>query len=103
MKKLLFVIAAITFTAALFAQNTGFGVKAGITSANVKFSGEGVNISADSKIGFYGGVFAQIGVSENFAVQPELLYSLLGTKSTGGDADDEGKLNLSYISVTGFS
>ena len=95
MKKLILVLNVFAIsTATVNAQGTtNFGIKAGITSANLKFSGSGVSVSADSKIGFYGGVFAQIGVSENFAVQPEVLYSLLGSKSQGDN------LNLSYVSV----
>ncbi len=81
MKKLIVAIAIIAVsTTSVNAQGkTNFGVKAGITSSNLKFSGVGQNLSFDSKIGFYGGVFAEIGVAENFAVQPEILYSLLGT------------------------
>jgi opacity protein-like surface antigen len=99
MRKLILVMAVIliSITTIQVQGQTAFGIKAGATSANLKFSGNGVNISADSKIGFYGGLFVQIGVSENFAVQPELLYSLLGSKSS--DQGDDEKLNLSYVSV----
>ncbi|MEO6220187.1 MAG: porin family protein [Ginsengibacter sp.] len=100
MKKVILAMAVIAIsTATVNAQGrTNFGVKAGMTSANLKFSGFGANISTDSKIGFYGGVFAEIGISENFAVQPELLYSLLGAKSSDATNGDD-KINLSYVSV----
>lgn len=93
MKKvvLFFAIAIAAFSAN--AQKVKFGVKAGINVNQIaaKFDGESDN--SDSKVGFYAGGLAEIGVSENFAVQPELLFSMVGGK------EDDTKLNLSYISV----
>lgn len=81
MKKLFILLAMGSFSAvAVNAQTTTFGVKAGMTSANMKASGGGMSITFDSKIGFYAGFMAEIGVSENFAVQPELFYSAMGAK-----------------------
>ena len=100
MKKLFFAITVIALTAGTAqAQTTSFGLKAGITDANMKFSGSGVNISLTSKIGFYAGAFADIGVSENFSVQPELFYSALGAKQKGTDGDPDATLNLGYINL----
>lgn len=101
MKKLLFAIAAIAFSVvSAQAQSTSFGLKAGMTSSNLKFSGSGVNISLTSKIGFYAGAFADIGVSENFGVQPELYYSMLGAKAKTGDPDlGDGTIDLGYINL----
>ncbi|MEO8764713.1 MAG: porin family protein [Ginsengibacter sp.] len=97
MKKIFLVVAVLTISTTIgYTQKiNGFGIKAGITSANLKFSGGGTSITADSKIGFYGGLLAQIGVSGKFAVQPEIIYSLLGTKFSQGSGED--KLNLSYV------
>ncbi len=79
------------------AQKTSFGIKAGINSTNQKVSASGLNISTDANIGFYGGLFAQTGISENFAVQPELLYAFLSSKVTfDGDKTTD---NFSYVSV----
>lgn len=100
MKKLFFAITVIALTAGTAqAQSTSFGLKAGMTDANMKFSGSGVNISLTSKIGFYAGAFADIGVSENFSVQPELFYSALGAKQKGTDGDPDATLNLGYINL----
>lgn len=101
MRKLLFAITAIAFTAvSAQAQTTSFGLKAGMTSSNIKFSGSGVSLSLASKIGFYAGAFADIGVSENFGVQPELFYSMLGAKAKSGDEDfGDGTLDLGYINL----
>lgn len=73
MKKLLFI--AATFFAVGFsqAQETKFGLKTGVdlATAKVKFPGGSVT---SSETGFFVGAFANIGVSERFSVQPELLY-----------------------------
>lgn len=100
MRKLLFAITAIAFTAvSAQAQTTSFGLKAGITAANIKESGGGVSISLTSKIGFYAGAFAEVGVSDKFAIQPELFYNLLGAKAKSDGESDGGKLDLGYISL----
>lgn len=94
MKKLLMAaVVAFLFTNASAQVPVGFGVKAGMNSTNLKFSGDGFNFNPDSKIGFYAGLLADIGVSTNFSVQPEAMYALMGAKS-GSD-----KLNLSYVNV----
>ncbi|MEO9071217.1 MAG: porin family protein, partial [Ginsengibacter sp.] len=56
-------------------------------------------VSLSSKIGFYAGAFADIGISENFGVQPELFYSELGAKQKGTDGDPDASLNLGYINL----
>lgn len=105
MKKLLFAIIAIALSAlSAQAQETSFGLKAGMTGANEKAKGSGLTITTSTKIGFYAGAFAEIGVSENFAVQPELFYSSMGGKinmSFGGQTvsatDNLGYINLPIL------
>ena len=67
-----------------------FGLKAGMNVSNVS------TMDMNSKVGFYGGVFANIPVVKDFSVQPEVLYSGVGAKAKG---DNDAKLNLEYISV----
>lgn len=102
MKKLLLstALATVLFIGAQ-AQSTTFGVKAGATAANMKFSGSGINLTFDTKIGFYAGAFAEIGISENFAVQPELFYSLMGAQQNIdlGGGSSKSSLDLSYINL----
>lgn len=73
MKKLLFI--AVVFVSAFTAQaqKTKFGVKAGVDFASIKVEVAGVSGTA-SETGFFVGGFATLGISEKFAVQPELLY-----------------------------
>ena len=72
MKKLLFSVIVLAATIAQ-AQDTKFGVKAGIDFASVKVKVLG-NSATASETGFFVGGFATLGISEKFAVQPELLY-----------------------------
>jgi opacity protein-like surface antigen len=74
----------------------------GFTNAQVKFGAKAaLNVAtlngdiedASSLIGFQIGGFAEIKVSEKFAVQPELMYSAQGT--SGDDAD----INLNYLNI----
>ena len=79
MKKLFFAITVIALSAGTTqAQTTTFGLKAGMTGANEKASSDGINITTSTKIGFYAGAMADIGISENFSIQPELFYSSMG-------------------------
>jgi len=98
MKKILFGLALVAGTFS-FAQKTSsntasspvrFGLKAGLNVSTL--SGDGMK----SKAGFYGGVFANIPVAQDFSVQPEVLYSGMGAKD---DYDSNTKLNLDYIAV----
>ena len=98
MKKLLFLITTCTvigFTAS--AQKTTFGLKAGMTAANMKESFDGLKLSYSTKIGFYAGALAEIGVAKNFAVQPELFFALMGAQLK--DSGINAKLNLGYINL----
>lgn len=98
MKKLLFLITLCTTIGSVAsAQNTSFGLKAGMTAANMKESFEGLNLSYSTKIGFYAGTIAEIGIAENFAVQPELFFALMGAQLK--DSGINAKLNLGYINL----
>jgi hypothetical protein len=100
MKKLFLAFTVVAFSAvSAQSQTASFGLKAGMTAANVKEKFDGGSISLSSKIGFYAGAFADIGVSENFGVQPELFYSVLGAKQKGTSGDPDSKLDLGYINI----
>lgn len=73
MKKLLFTTFLLAGIFFCNAQETKFGVKAGVdfATAKVKFLG---TTATSSETGFFVGGFANIGISEQFSVQPEVLY-----------------------------
>ncbi len=100
MKKL-FVGLAVVVGSMSFAQQ--FGIKAGMNLSSISNSdkfAEGVN--SKSKIGFNAGVFMNAPISEQFSIQPEVLYNQGGSKLTGKDEvgnDHSITLNMDYISV----
>ncbi len=62
--------------------NLTFGLKAGANFSNV-YDSQGENFVADGKIGFAGGAFVVIPLGKVFGIQPEVLYSQKGFKSSG--------------------
>ena len=73
MKKLLFIAVLLVGAVSAQAQKTKFGVKAGVDFASIKVEVAGVSGTA-SETGFFLGGFASLGISDKFAVQPEILY-----------------------------
>ena len=81
MKKILLSLAAVFAFGVASAQETKFGVKAGFTSQSVKVS-TGIGTVSGSASGFYIGGFADIGISDKFHFQPEVLYSGVSGNNT---------------------
>jgi hypothetical protein len=90
MKKLFVTIIVCITTYSLAAQHTNFGLKAGYNSSSVQIS-DGADF--DSKSGFHIGGLAHIHISEHFAVQPELVFSLQGGEKPNN------KLKLNYVNI----
>jgi hypothetical protein len=79
----------ISFFAAR-AQETHFGIKAGVNVSSVDIT-NGEDFA--SKAGLHLGGLAHIHITQHFALQPELVYSMQGGK------DGNEKLKLNYINV----
>ncbi len=92
------------------AENSGFGLKGGVNFNSIK--GDGVNKlydgGTDGLTQYHFGAYAQIGVSNWFSIQPELLYQRKGFKgkevlrNRADLADSTGTnstVKLSYLSV----
>lgn len=78
MKKLMLIaVLMIAGSMSVQAQFLKFGVKAGANFANLKGDDDA---NFDSYTSFHFGVITQINVTDNFAIQPELLYSSQGAK-----------------------
>ncbi len=102
MKKLFLGLGLVAGTFA-FAQTT-FGLKGGMNVSSL--SKDGGLEDQSSKIGFNGGVFLNAPLSEQFSIQPEVLYNNLGSKVTITEANignnnytAEYARHLDYISV----
>jgi hypothetical protein len=77
MKKLFIAAIAVMSFGLANAQEVSYGVKAGLNVANLAPS---KGDAGDARIGFNVGGFVEIGISEKFSVQPELLFSTQGNK-----------------------
>lgn len=59
-----------------------FGIRAGGNLSNV-WDSEGQDFEADPKLGFAGGFFVAVPIGQYIGVQPEILFSQKGFKSSG--------------------
>lgn len=89
MKKVILMIALVTLSVTNSnAQSNdkrsslSFGIKAGTNYSNV-YDEQGNDFVADSKFGFAAGAFVAIPLGKFIGIQPEILYSQKGFKSTG--------------------
>jgi outer membrane protein OmpA-like peptidoglycan-associated protein len=114
MKKIilsLFIFSAIlTQSIAQEVDNSYFGVKAGANMSTIDWNlDDYLDSSTDYKYGFAGGIYYNIGIGNIFSIQPELLYSQMGSE-LGIDLDivpvnkakaveTTEELQLDYISV----
>ena len=96
MKKTLLLLALIVASTATFAQTTSFGIKAGLNSSKLTVSATGGSISTESLVGFHVGGVVDIGF-ETFSIQPGLLFSTKGGKSSSEEGTD--KVTLNYLEV----
>jgi hypothetical protein len=91
MKKIVLILSSIfLIIASLGAQETSFGIKAGLNMATVDIDDQA---DYDSKAGAHVGVLAHIHISDHFAIQPEVVYSMQGGKGV------DHKLQANYINI----
>ena len=82
-----------------FSQN--FGLRAGINSGSLNSEFEGGDISTDGKVGFMVSVLTELGLNDDFAIQPELQFIQKGGKTTLDFFGSELKstLTVNYLEV----
>jgi hypothetical protein len=95
MKKVLFGLTVLIATATTVkAQHAEFGIKGGLNLA--KFNDDGpINHSMSPSVHL--GILEHIHITKSFAVQPELVYSVQGTKYTNDNSDF--KYSMGYINI----
>lgn len=81
MKTLIIFLFFVIFCATGIAQETKYGVKAGLTVSNLDFDGSPI-IDNKHRNGFVFGVFVDYGITENFSIVPELQYSGEGANAS---------------------
>jgi hypothetical protein len=97
MKRIVLMIAAIAFivsnskaqeystpqeTSTDFREQLLIGLKVGMNSSNV-YNVQAEQFNADFKFGFVGGAFLSIPIGEFLGIQPEVLFSQKGFKTSG--------------------
>jgi hypothetical protein len=101
--QLLFLLASSCIGITGFAQGkkssgggTSFGIRAGLNLQNIN-GRDTRDEKLENKLvaRFHAGVNAELGLADEFYVQPGVLFSTKGTKFKGSDAS----LNISYIEV----
>lgn len=103
MKKQVLLIAVAIFSfGAMQAQDIRFGAKAGVNFASI---GGDFTDGVDGKTGFHVGGVVEIMLTDQFAIQPELLYSAQGAKQeynedfAGVSITYTDKIKLDYINI----
>jgi hypothetical protein len=102
MKKLfMFTAIAVLSMNLTFAQDDSsdssgihFGVKGGVNFSSL--SGDGLE-DFDGRTGYHFGAVVNIGLSEKFFIQPEVLYSTQG--NVYKESGEKATVNLNYINV----
>ena len=101
MKKVLFTAIAVFGFAFANAQEVKYGAKAGLNLSNFAGDAEGTS----TKVGFQVGGFAEIKISDKFAIQPELLFSAQGAKAKESETAPgyfyslEATAKLNYLNI----
>ncbi|MDA7502245.1 PorT family protein [Chitinophagales bacterium] len=95
----LIVLVVLLASCSLFAQN--FGVRAGLNYGKFLESAPLADYTAEHRFipTVHLGLVADVSLSDQTLIQAEILYNVMGTKSTVAGALDESKIRLSYLSV----
>lgn len=98
MKKLFLGLGLVAGTFTFAQTSPTFGIKAGVNISSL--SDDGFD-DTKSKVGFSGGLFMNAPLSEQFSIQPEVLYSQMGAKIEGKFANTAYSTtrSLDYITV----
>jgi opacity protein-like surface antigen len=96
MKRTLITALLITYSLMQSFGQINFGIKAGVNLSNTKNIG---SPDSKTKLGFNGGILAEIELSKKLIIQPEILYSGKGHKFPKTTFNGGGTLNLNYVSI----
>lgn len=100
MKKLIFAFSLLFLTVEGFAQSSGFGLKAGLSSTEIDFENNQI-IPDNAQTGYHLGVFARFG--NGLFIQPELLFTQTSgsftINSPGQTSGEKFKANFNRLDV----
>jgi hypothetical protein len=90
-----FLLAALIAAVPFASAQTTFGVKAGLNVATIIPDNDVDLVDRGAKLGFVGGVFAEVPVASGFSLQPEVLYT---QKGVSRDAPNQSK-GIDYLEI----
>jgi len=79
-KKICLVLMAVILTASYAHAQLNFGLRAGFNMTNMNESSDGLSPDLDMLAGFQVGVVADYAVSNNFSIQPAVLFATQGAR-----------------------
>ncbi len=91
---LIIIMGVMMITGSAIAQHNNFGIKGGLNAYSIYHDN---NAPADTKAGYHLGIISHIHLGNQFAIQPELIYSTQGSQLKSGGTTT--KLNLNYLNV----
>lgn len=97
MKKLLLLLTVVTASFAVKAQKVNLGAKSGLNISSLSNVNPGGKSS--SRTSFHVGGVVEIGFSNQFSLQPELVYSMQGAKWRNANIQYVGQLGYLQIPV----
>lgn len=97
MKKTFLIVCTAMIGYASNAQNVDFGLKGGLNLATLSSSDNSLNSLYENRVGFHVGALAQVNLSPQIAIQPEVVYSSQGTKFPNGSSKEN--LALNYVNI----
>jgi hypothetical protein len=98
-KKLLLTVVVMILASYTFAQGISGGIKAGLNLADQKYSSDGSTADTKVKPGLHAGLFLTAMINEKFAVQPEVLFSMQGSKLDIDGFDGDYETFFNYIAI----
>jgi hypothetical protein len=88
------LVTVILSTGLASAQHVNFGIKGGLNAYTINSNGPA---EYNVKPGFHVGILGHVHLANNFALQPELVYSRQGTRMMTGDS--HSNYNLDYLNI----
>ena len=105
MKKILLLSIALIGAASTFAQTVTYAIKAGVNFSEISASIQSITASSKSLTGFHVGGVVDLGFSKSFSIQPGILYTTKGGRSSDVTADgttsgaNASKITLNYLEI----
>ncbi|MEL6615125.1 MAG: porin family protein [Bacteroidota bacterium] len=90
------LLAVLLCMAAPLAAQPAFGLRAGLNVTTIVPDSDSDLTDRSAKLGFTGGLFAEVPVASGVALQPELLYS---QKGVNRDDDGNADIGVDYLEI----